>query len=54
MHPLPPEEKARRAAEKRIQLLVPTAIADIERILLPLSGAERKQVMKAIKRRGLL
>lgn len=47
-------KKAQLAAERRIRLLVPNAIADIERILLPLSGLERKVILKAIKKRGLL
>lgn len=48
------EQRAKWAAEMKTKLLVPTAIADIERILLPLTGPERKAVMKAIKKRGLL
>lgn len=47
-------EEARKAADRRIRMMVPNAIDDIERILLPLTGLERKAVMKAIKKRGLL
>lgn len=51
---LPDHIKAKFAADRRIRELVPNAINDIERILLPLTGIERKAVMKALKKRGLL
>lgn len=48
------EERAQRAAERRIALMVPEAIDGCAALLLPLTGEERKRVLKALKKRGLI